>query len=365
MNYIITCLGSEYERLIMRRIHWITKIIVLLLICEGVFVTSLFAQDISSIYRDAKRSIVLIVAYDNNGSPLGMGTGFYFKTHLIATNYHVVEGASSFHIKNIGSGKQFKSSKVKSYSEKLDIALIKTEEPAQPILIAKGKEQNIGEKVIVIGNPRGLEGSVSAGIISGIRPVAGFNVYQLTAPISPGSSGGPVFNSNGEVLGIATFTIRESQNLNFAMPARLLAELENKEMKWEPAPNIEAVYKKANAGIKLVLFAKAGHELNETISLKNTTQNTIKNLTLILFYKTVDGEQFDYRIVSFDETLPPGIAKMKTIPSFDQEQNFMYHKTKGTAYERNYYTLFSVEMSVLSYDIAEENQTNILDTILK
>ncbi len=63
--------------------------------------------------------------------------------------------------------------------------------------------------------------------------------------------------------------------------------------------------------------------------------------------------------------MPLGIAKMKTIPSFDQEQNFMYHKTKGTAYERNYYTLFSVEMSVLSYDIAEENQTNILDTILK
>ena len=72
------------------------------------------------------------------------------------------------------------------------------------------------------------------------------------------------------------------------MPASLLVELENKKMKWEPAKNIKAIYRKGNAGIKLVLFVKNGSEFTESISLKNTTQNTIKNLTLIIFYKTMD-----------------------------------------------------------------------------
>jgi len=344
----------------MRLKYRLTKIIVILIAFWGVSVSSLFAQDISSIYRNSKGSIVLIVAYDNTGNPLGMGTGFYFKKNLLATNYHVVDGASSFLVKNIGTGQQFKASRVRSYSEKLDIALMEVAEPSQPLKISQKKKQNIGDKVVVIGNPRGLEGSVSTGIISGIRPVSDFNVYQLRAPISPGSSGGPVFNVDGEVLGIATFTIRESQNLNFAMPASLLTALEKQKMKWEPAKNIESVYKKGNAGIKMVLFVKNGSEFNESISLKNKTQNTIKDLTFILFYKTMDGEIFNYRVITFDEVLSPGFAKMKTIRSFDQEQNFKYYKSDGYNYPK-----FDVELRVLSYDIIEEKKNDILDAILK
>ncbi len=99
----------------------------LFLLCS-LFSSNLLAQDISSIYNHSKDSIVLIVAYDKNKTPLGMGTGFYFREKLVATNYHVVEGASSFLVKNIGIGKQFNASIVRSYSEKLDIALIEVEE---------------------------------------------------------------------------------------------------------------------------------------------------------------------------------------------------------------------------------------------
>ena len=176
------------------------------------FTSSIYAQNISSIYNKSKDSIVLIVTYDNNGTPIGMGTGFYFRKNLIATNFHVVADAASFLIKNIGNSQKFTAAKIKSYSEKLDIAIIEIQKPSKPLAIGKNEKNSIGDKIIVIGNPRGLEGSVSTGIISGIRPVGDYNIYQITAPISPGSSGGPVFNSNGEVLGIATFTIQKSQN---------------------------------------------------------------------------------------------------------------------------------------------------------
>lgn len=337
-----------------------TNIIVLLITFCGLYSSNLFAQDVSSIYRNSRGSIVLIVSYDNSGTPVAMGTGFYFKKNLLATNHHVVDGASSFLVKNIGTGQQFKASQIRSYSEMLDIALIEVAETAQPLEISQNNKQNIGEKVVVIGNPRGLEGSVSTGIISGIRPISDFDVYQLTAPISPGSSGGPVFNIDGEVLGIATFTIRESQNLNFAMPASLLDALGEKKMKWEPVKNIESVYKKENAGIKLVLFVKNGPEFNESISLKNTTQNTIKDLTFLLFYKTMDGEIFNYRVITFDDVLPPGFAKMKTIRSFDQEQNFKYCESDGYDYAK-----FDIQMKVLSYDIIEAKNNDILDAISK
>jgi len=341
---------------------------ILIVIILFIFTSSIYAQNISSIYNNSKDSIVLIVTYDSNKLPIGMGTGFYFRQNLIATNFHVVDGAASFLIKNIGSGQKFTASKVKSYSEKLDIAIIEVQKLSKPLSIGKNEKNSIGDKIIAIGNPRGLEGSVSTGIISGLRPVGDYIVYQITAPISPGSSGGPVFNSNGEVLGIATFTIQKSQNLNFAMPANLLTFLEFKNINWEPANNVETVYKKGNAGIKLVLFKKLGSEKVESYSLKNTTQNTIENIRAILLYK-LNNEVFHYRLIKMDEILPPGMAKMKTEPSFDQNYNFLHYgdleknrmKYIDTALD---YEWFTVELKILSYDIVENQENDILDAII-
>ncbi len=317
-----------------------------------IFVPNILAEDISEIYDHAKDAVVLIVSYDENNVPLSMGTGFYYKDNLIATNYHIIRGALSFYVKNIGSNKRFEACKVKSYSEKWDIALIEVDKKIRPLPSLKDGKQKIGDKVVVIGNPRGLEGSVSAGIISGIRGMGGFEVYQITASVSPGSSGGPVLNMSGYIIGITSFSIYGSQNLNFAVPVSFIEKLAKKEMKWEPAKNADIKPKRDNAGIKMVLFKKLWNSGKESFSLKNTTQNTVKNIKAALLYKTMDGEVFNYRMVSLPDMLPPGFAKMKTDESFDQNSEFVYYKdTSSLSFNCE---KFDVELRVLSYDIADD-----------
>lgn len=320
------------------------------------------ASDVSHVFRRCKNSVVLIVAQDANQTPLAIGSGFFFRKNLIATNYHVVEGAASFKIKNIGTEYKINVAQVKSYSADLDLAILETVETGTPLPLYMGNNVEVGEKVVAIGNPRGLMGTVSEGIVSGIRDVDNIRIFQITAPVSPGSSGGPVLLESGEVLGIAAFSLVESQNLNFALPTSLLTQLETKKMKWEPAKNIKPLYKKDNAGIELVLFKKKGSEFQESFSLKNTTKNAINNLVLLIIYKTLRGDSFDFRVTKVSDTIPPGLSKMVTQESFDQNQRFSYRGEKNSM--ESYFDRFDIEIRVLSYDIIEQEQ-NIGDKLLK
>lgn len=321
---------------------------------------SAWAKDIATIYQESKNSIVLIVSYDSNMAPLGMGSGFYFRSGLIATNFHVVDGAKTFLVKNVGGGQEFRDASVKSYSERLDIAILSTATKGNALPIASSTSE-IGDQVVVIGNPRGLEGSVSAGIISGVREVGELSIYQLTAPISPGSSGGPVFDMNGTVIGIATFTLQDSQNLNFAMPASLLATLETKSMAWDPpgAPKVSRI-KRGNAGIEMSSFSKRGSGFWETFSLLNRNAYAVENVVGILIYKK-KGVPIDSRLFKSSALIPPGLAKMIRQRSFDQDQMWAYVDDKGSNTNRE---RFTVEMRLLNYDIVESAQSDIFDAIL-
>ena len=114
-----------------------------------------------------------------------------------------------------------------------DLVILKAKGKALPFVrIGDIGKMNIGEKVYVISSPEGLENTISDGILSGIREITSDKkILQITAPISPCSSGGPVFNKNGEVIGIATFLIKEAQNLNFAMPVNAVkGKISNKKV---------------------------------------------------------------------------------------------------------------------------------------
>ncbi len=101
---------------------------------------------------------------------------------------------------------------------------------AIPLPIVRAVPQE-GESIFVIGNPFGLEGSVSNGIVSAVREISGYGrIIQITASISPGSSGSPVVNMAGQVIGIATLQAAEGQNLNFAIPAERIAQLKITEL---------------------------------------------------------------------------------------------------------------------------------------
>jgi len=179
--------------------------------------------DANKIFNENSRSVVVIVALDKQGNPVGQGSGFVVRSDgAIITNYHVISGAEDIQVK---AGKEVLPVEGIIYIDKEnDLVILKAKAKALPaVRLGDIAKVSVGEKVYVIGSPQGLENTISDGILSGIREVdPKRKIIQITAPVSEGSSGGPVFNDNGEVIGVVTFLIKESQNLNFAMPINVL-----------------------------------------------------------------------------------------------------------------------------------------------
>ncbi len=155
-----------------------------------------------------------------------MGSGFVIKDGIVATNLHVVEGASGGHAKLPDRKDKYNISGTVATDADRDIVLLAVEGLKAPALtLGDSKQLAVGDAVYAVGCPRGLEGTFSAGIISSIRKAGDDSLIQTTAPISPGSSGGPVVNSKGEVIGLAVGTIEGGQNLNFVIPSVFLSAL--------------------------------------------------------------------------------------------------------------------------------------------
>jgi len=183
----------------------------------------------------------LIIALDNNEQPLALGSAFIINDKFhIATNYHILKGSKKAIIKTT-NGDKAHIKNIISYSIALDLLIAETSlTNINPVSCGDSDVISVGEDIVAIGNPAGLEGSISKGIISGIRQINDFNdfnVIQITAPISPGSSGGPVFNLKGKVIGIATAYLDYGQSLNFAMPVNYLRELKKNNISLNKLPN--------------------------------------------------------------------------------------------------------------------------------
>ena len=173
-------------------------------------------------------SMVTIIMQDSKGNEMIQGSGFFIGEGIVLTNYHVIEKSKKGYINLIGKKTKYDLLKVMSEDKEKDLAIVSVSYlDASPLPLIDKKAVVIGEKVYVIGTPLGFEGTISEGIVSGIRIVDSRNILQITAPISPGSSGGPVLNSNGEVIGIAFLSYKYGQNLNFAIPVSELIQLIN------------------------------------------------------------------------------------------------------------------------------------------
>jgi Tfp pilus assembly protein PilF len=199
---------------------------------------------IPEVIMEQKQAVVTIYIYEGD-KQVASGSGCIIDANgIVVTNYHVLSAAAKFsnatYIVKLANGNFVKPEKLIAVNQDYDLALIQLKGKQFPFTkLAKGYKPSQGEDVIVIGSPMGLETTVSNGIISSIRGEDEF--LQITAPISPGSSGSPVFNSNGDVIGIATLLIEGGQNLNFAIPVKYVSNLlDNKNQKeWvdvAPAP---------------------------------------------------------------------------------------------------------------------------------
>jgi hypothetical protein len=162
---------------------------------------------------------------DSNSQPLSLGSGFFVSDDIIVTNAHVIEGASGGTAKLIGDTQRLRIIGATAVDAHADLALLKISGHAPPLALGPNSAPAVGDRVYVVGNPLGLEGTFSEGIISGVRQVDLDSILQMTAPISPGSSGGPVMNASGAVVGIAVATFRNGQNLNLAVPVSYLSRL--------------------------------------------------------------------------------------------------------------------------------------------
>lgn len=179
-----------------------------------------------TVAEQALPSVVTLRIYDRSGSQLGLGSGFFLRDGRIATNRHVVEGASWIEVYDHDGKLLGTEPYAEAISSHLDLAILPAlVDSAAEGLPLTGTPPRIGEAVWVIGSPEGLTGTVSTGVVSARRTLDGATLLQVSAPISPGSSGGPVLDSTGHVVGIAASILREGQNLNFAVPAEGLVAL--------------------------------------------------------------------------------------------------------------------------------------------
>ena len=244
----------------------IVRQIFFLILLLGVTALNAAAQDfLPELVKRIKPSAVAIETFDAKNATLSRGSGFFIANDRIITNRHVIERASRVEV-HLMDGKKFPVRGVLAVDGEADLALLKVEVPpgvAAPLPIIRSVPQE-GESIVVIGNPFGLEGSGSNGIVSAVRESSGYGrIIQITAPISPGSSGSPVVNMFGQVIGVATLQAAEGQSLNFAVPADRILRLRISDVQSFTALSAETQKNKRSAAERLYAQGLAQLALDE------------------------------------------------------------------------------------------------------
>ena len=330
-------------------------------------VTVTTAQTPQQIAQKAFRSTVLLVMEDTNGQPLSLGSGFFVKDDQIATNLHVVEGAARGYAKLVGQETKFNIEGYTAIDERRDLIILKVAAfGTQAISLGNSDFAQVGETVYAVGNPRGLEGTFSHGIISSIRPVGIDKLIQMTAPLSPGSSGGPVLNRRGEVIGVSVLTIRAGQNLNFAIPSNYLKTLLTKVGYAKSLSQAKSVNGQqsllSDFGNQSVEGVSGGkftwetdyldgyNQFDYTFSLRNRLRENVKNVRyLVIFYDEL-GDPIDVTFEEFSETIPAGLAKRHRGKISDNSVRKLSTRTEGTGLNKIIKETY-VKFRILDFEI--------------
>jgi tetratricopeptide (TPR) repeat protein len=187
-----------------------------------------FAQDLPDLLEKINPEIVTVVAYDSLLEPIGQGTGFFVDANCMITCWHVIEDAVVISIFTEDSNVTVVDSlgSIDWEADLVEMWVEPEEGKFRGLALASGLPRQ-GESIVVVGSPLGFERSISDGLVASIRTIPDFGqIIQITAPISEGSSGSPVINKRGEVIGVASFTLIDGQNVNFAIPTERIANIQ-------------------------------------------------------------------------------------------------------------------------------------------
>lgn len=334
--------------------------------------TTIFGQDAVQVARKAFPSTVLIICNDSNGQQVSLGSGFVIAPGVVATNHHVIDGAASATVKVIGERTTHKVSHIRNIDARNDLALLSVSGlEAAAVEIGNAASLEVGATVYAVGNPRGLEGSFSQGIVSAIRPIGGVSLLQITAPISPGSSGGPVLDASGKVVGVSVATYKGGQNLNFAIPSTALTKLATQEderatfaVALAKAKGTKTILGELGADRILVgvtgsamqweggLSGSLGHG-DFAVSVRNMLGKPISNVMGLVIIHDKQGQPLDFTVVTYRDIIPPNLTKRvngrfdKSVvgmtTSASRKNHYFYELTPGT----------KVEFRALYFDINE------------
>lgn len=184
------------------------------------------AQDSAEKVYEAALPSILTLNIERSNGEAAIGTGFLaMRSGLVVTAWHLLKGARTVTAK-FSDGTEARFVGLIDKDPELDIALIQVESGDRPCLSLADSDPKVGSRAFVIGSPRGLEFSISDGIISQTPFFGDSRLYQFTCPVSPGNSGGPLMSSNGRVLGVVSWQLKDAQNLNFAIPFAMLSSLD-------------------------------------------------------------------------------------------------------------------------------------------
>jgi Trypsin-like peptidase domain len=297
--------------------RWNELVWVIALMLLGTIVAH--AQTAQEIAKRAFSSTVLLVMEDANGQPLSLGSGFIIREGQIASNLHVVEGATRGYAKRVGQKTKYDIEGITAVDSERDLVMLKISATGVPLSLGNSNDVQVGESVYAVGNPQGLEGTFSQGIVSSIRNVDTDKLLQITAPISPGSSGGPVLNDRGEVIGVSVATFWGGQNLNFAIPSNYLKTLLEKigpakpmaQVKpAKPQRSILADLGSRNAegilGGKLLWNNSIGYY---SFSLWNQLRENVRDISCLVIFYDKEDTPIEFDLVEYQGIIPAGLSK--------------------------------------------------------
>jgi S1-C subfamily serine protease len=179
-----------------------------------------------SVYATAAPSVTLVLSADSNGQAFGSGSGVVIGAQRVITNCHVVQRAASVRVRYGDIEFAATSGTSDTY---YDLCVLQVPNLMAPeVLRGSVKDVRVGQTVYAIGAPQGLDRTLSQGLISALRETADGTVIQTSAAISPGSSGGGLFDAEGRLIGITTFQAKAGQNLNFALPVDWLDRMQTR-----------------------------------------------------------------------------------------------------------------------------------------